>query len=242
MRARATVWAALLAAVVTVVPASADGESRALALQAAADHDASYAVRTYDHTTVYFSRGGEAEVTMPPQVEPVETGFKAGNISLVGRYSGRRGSVFNRAEGNLQDGVAAAHSRTEQLYLDLDGVVITADTLRSNSTTTCDGEQTAAASSAGSAVAGLRVDGEPIPVADEPNGVRHRVDLPEGRGFVDIAPLVVETTESGDGWTTTALRITVHTNTPNPPPISPDELLVTHELAYGVATTSIDCA
>ena len=215
-------------------------EDKALSLTAVADNNRSYALRFNNHTTVTMGGAGTAQVVMPPQTEPSVAGRDPGTIFVLDNTASMsHGRITNRAAGNLADGTAVASSHAEDISLQVQGVEITMESLRAESHMNCDGPLTPAEAAAGSLVASLRVDGERVPVG-EPNAVRHRVDTPDGLGFVEVAPLSVVANDDGSGWTTTALLITVGTRTPWV--ASPDEITTEQGVRLGVASTSVECA
>lgn len=239
---RATALVLALVMVVLALPAGASG-TRALSLRAAADNQQGHALGLGgSHQTITTSTGWNVEVDMPPQIDPMVKRREGGSLYVMDSLAVvRRDEIEDRAEGSMADGTATASSSTQDLYIKAADTVITVDRLTAISQTDCEGAATAESASAGSAVVGLRVNGEPVEVTG-PNQAGQRFEGPDPRTFVEVQALQVEPDAAGNGWTTTGLLVRVHTVTPNPPPVTPSELLVTNELAFGVATTSVECA
>jgi hypothetical protein len=228
----------------TGLPAGAAPEGHATGLHAVADPSDGRAVDINGHTVVYMAPGVGAEVTMPPQSDAVVRSRPGGSLHLLNNeIVTRNGWEEQIADGNLADGTAAASTTQEDLHLRIESldVTITVESIRSVSRTDCAGESSAATASAGSAVAGLRINGEPIDVLSEPNGPGHIFTAPDDRGYVEIQTMQVEPHAESNGWTTTALLVRAGTLVPTVVTV-PDEVPITHELAFGITATTVDCA
>ena len=247
MRAfRGSGGAALVVAVLMVLvalPAGANAEDAALSLSAWADHSEGRVLDTNGHLWVYIHPGVGAEVAMPPQREAVENTRPGPSTTILnGTGEVRRGFEHHRAAGSLADGTAEALTTTEDLFVHLEplGLTISAESIRSVSRTTCD-EQTAADASAGTVIGKLRLNGELVELQNTPNGPGQRFETPDGAHYVEIQALSVERDATTNGWTTTALKIRAGNVVPLVA-TTPDELPVTHELDFGIASSAVECA
>jgi uncharacterized repeat protein (TIGR01451 family) len=165
-------------------------------------------------------------VTMPPQRNAVTDELAdSGQEPLVDRVR----LLQVRADGNLAAGTATASAQAESLSL-LGGVV-TADSLRAVSTTTCAGAGTPEQASEGSEFVALSIGGQTLPTTPEPNTTVRLVEPLVGLVEVVVREAVPD--EEDFGWTVRALRVTV---------LEPLTDVVMAEVIVAEAHASVRCA
>ena len=238
-----TALVAALLMVIAALPAGANAADAALSLSAWADGSEGRVLETNGHLWVFVHRGANAEVAMPPQVEPVENIRPGGSGTFAGGEAEiRHGSQYHRAAGSLAEGTSEALSTGEDLFVKLAplGITISAESIRSFSRTTCE-EQTAADASAGSAIGSLQVNGETVEVQNTPNGPGQRFESEDGQHYVEVRTLSVEHDVDTNSWTTTALKIRAGNIVPSPV-TTPETIPVTHELDFGITSSTVECA
>lgn len=229
----------LLMALVPSAAARAEDSDKALSLRAFADHLDGGLVSPSDEEVLAIDPWGHAEVSMPPQTDGSTarstrtTAYLMGDVLVV-----ERDDKEDIANGNLAAGTVEASSYTRNLKISVMGVGIDVRGVRAESRANCDGPLTPEQAAAGSSVASLVIDGQTYAVG-EPNQFSTTVDLPDGKGRIDIDALTVRPAHDGTGWTTTGLRLRVHAFLP--PPWSADSSTVA-ELVVGTAKTEITCA